>query len=176
MISVDDINWQDVAKRIINYREMIGLDRESFADKLGISVNSLASYELAKDRRRIGLILEICKNCRISPKWMLTGQGDPFNYENDELLDPLKLDKGAGVRRASTRKEADEGTMSGEMLEFILTVDEFKRKNKKLFLSWSEVYQLVLYLGYRKTTKKAPHVDIADDNFVFACNSEVDNF
>ena len=159
-ITFESINWNDVARRLICYREMIGLDRDAFADKLGISVNSLVSYELAKDRARIGLILEICKLCRMSPTWMLTGKGEPFNYEGDNLLDPLKIDKGAGVRRSSIRKDADEGLMSEEMFDFIKTIDEFKRKNKKTFLGWSEVYQIMLYMGYRRVANNAPHVDM----------------
>jgi DNA-binding XRE family transcriptional regulator len=162
-LSVENIKWEEVAKRLINYREMTGIDRETFASKVGISINSLTSYEVAKERKSFGLILEICKVIRVSPKWMLTGEGDPFNYQSDEdLLDPLKIDKGAGVRRTSARKDAEEGVMADEMLEFIKSIDQFKRKNKKSFLSWSEVYQIVKYLGYRKVAEKAPHIDMAD--------------
>lgn len=161
-LSVDNINWQEVGKRLISYREMIGVDRETFATKLGISINSLSGYELAKERKRIGLILEICKMIRVSPKWMLTGEGEPFDYQSDELLDPLKIEKGAGVRRSSARKDAEEGIITDEMFEFIKVIDDFKRKNKKSFLSWSEVYQIVKYIGYRRVADKAPHIDMAE--------------
>ena len=40
--------------------------------------------------------------------------------------------------------------MNEEQLAFILAVDEYKRVNNRPFPTWTEVLDLVLYLGYRK--------------------------
>ncbi len=40
--------------------------------------------------------------------------------------------------------------MNEEQLEFIQAVDEYKRVNNRPFPTWTEVLDLVLYLGYRK--------------------------
>ena len=40
--------------------------------------------------------------------------------------------------------------MNEEQLEFIKAIDEYKRANQKPFPTWTEVLDLVLYLGYRK--------------------------
>lgn len=49
--------------------------------------------------------------------------------------------------------------MTDELLEFVLAVDEYKRTNKRPFPSWSEVFEIVRYLGYRKVAAKAQHID-----------------
>lgn len=40
--------------------------------------------------------------------------------------------------------------MNEEQLEFIKAVDEYKRVNSRPFPTWTEVLDLILYLGYRK--------------------------
>lgn len=40
--------------------------------------------------------------------------------------------------------------MNEEQLEFIKAMDEYKRVNRRPFPSWTEVLDVMLYLGYRK--------------------------
>ncbi len=70
--------------------------------------------------------------------------------------------RGPGRRRAEIRKMAEEGEMGGELLEFIKSIEEYKRVNGKPFPSWSEVYELILYLGYRKVADKSDHINSLD--------------
>ena len=65
---------------------------------------------------------------------------------------PSKLDRrrGPGRRRTDYRRDAEDGHMNEEQLEFIKAVDEYKRANGKPFPTWTEILDLVLYLGYRK--------------------------
>ena len=58
--------------------------------------------------------------------------------------------RGPGRRRGEVRKAAEEGEITGELLEFIMTIDEYKRINERPFPSWSEVFEIMYYLGYRK--------------------------
>ncbi len=58
--------------------------------------------------------------------------------------------RGPGRRRTDYRRDAEEGHMNEEQLAFILAVDEYKRVNNRPFPTWTEVLDLVLYLGYRK--------------------------
>lgn len=71
----------------------------------------------------------------------------------------LERRRGPGRRRADTRREAEEGEMSEELLEFVLACDEYKRVNNRPFPSWSEVYEVIRYLGYRKVTDRGEHID-----------------
>lgn len=40
--------------------------------------------------------------------------------------------------------------MNEEQLEFLKAIDEYKRVNARPFPTWTEVLDLVLFLGYRK--------------------------
>jgi hypothetical protein len=62
----------------------------------------------------------------------------------------LDRQRGPGKRRTEYRRDAEEGHMNEEQLEFIKAIDEYKRANQKPFPTWTEVLDLVLYLGYRK--------------------------
>jgi len=43
--------------------------------------------------------------------------------------------------------------MNEEQLEFIKSLDEYKRVNNRPFPTWTEVLDVVLYLGYRKVAE-----------------------
>jgi len=69
--------------------------------------------------------------------------------------------RGPGRRRGEVRKAAEEGEITGELLEFIMTIDEYKRINERPFPTWSEVFELIHYLGYRKVAPRADHINTA---------------
>lgn len=71
----------------------------------------------------------------------------------------LERRRGPGRRRSDTRREAEEGEMTDELLEFVLAIDEYKRMNSRPFPTWSEVFELIRYLGYRKVAPKGEHID-----------------
>ena len=58
--------------------------------------------------------------------------------------------RGPGRRRTDYRRDAEEGCMNEEQLEFIKAIDEYKRVNNRPFPTWTEVLDVILYLGYRK--------------------------
>jgi hypothetical protein len=71
----------------------------------------------------------------------------------------LERRRGPGRRRSDTRREAEEGEMSDELLEFVLAIDEYKRVNSRPFPTWSEVFEVIRYLGYRKVADRGEHID-----------------
>ncbi len=40
--------------------------------------------------------------------------------------------------------------MSTEQFEFVMAIETYKKVNKRLFPSWTEVLEVMLQLGYRK--------------------------
>jgi hypothetical protein len=70
----------------------------------------------------------------------------------------LGLDRrrGPGRRRTDDRKSAEEGQMSDEQFEFLMAIDEYKRKNAKPFPTWTEVLEVIKALGYRKVAEPQP--------------------
>lgn len=67
----------------------------------------------------------------------------------------LGLDRrrGPGRRRSDERKSAEEGEMSEEQFEFLMAIDEYKRKNTRPFPTWTEVLEVIKALGYRKVAE-----------------------
>ena len=67
----------------------------------------------------------------------------------------LGLDRrrGPGRRRSDERKSAEEGEMSDEQFEFVMAIDEYKRKNTRPFPTWTEVLEVIKALGYRKVAE-----------------------
>jgi len=70
----------------------------------------------------------------------------------------LGLDRrrGPGRRLAHERKSAEEGQMSDDQFEFLMAIDEYKRKNKRPFPTWTEVLEVIKALGYRKVAEPQP--------------------
>lgn len=71
----------------------------------------------------------------------------------------LERRRGPGRRRSDSRRSAEEGEMSSEQLEFVLAMDEYKRANRRPFPTWTEVLEVIKYLGYRKVAPMGDHVD-----------------
>lgn len=69
--------------------------------------------------------------------------------------------RGPGRRRGEVRRAAEEGEISGELFEFIMAIDEYKRINDRPFPSWSEIFEIMQYLGYRKVAPQAEHINTA---------------
>ncbi|MHC4205017.1 MAG: hypothetical protein ACYSTT_10235 [Planctomycetota bacterium] len=67
----------------------------------------------------------------------------------------LGLDRrrGPGRRLTDDRKSAEEGQMSDEQFEFLMAIDEYKRKNSRPFPTWTEVLEVIKALGYRKVAE-----------------------
>ncbi len=68
----------------------------------------------------------------------------------------LNRHRGPGKRRNTERKAAEEGEMSDEQFEFLMAVDEYKRKNLRPFPTWTEVLELIKAIGYRKVAEPQP--------------------
>ena len=67
----------------------------------------------------------------------------------------LGLDRrrGPGRRRSDDRKSAEEGQMSDEQFEFLMAIDEYKRANQRPFPTWTEVFEVIKALGYRRVAE-----------------------
>lgn len=42
-----------------------------------------------------------------------------------------------------------------------MAIDEYRRINDRPFPSWSEVFEIIQYLGYRKVAEQARHINDA---------------
>ncbi len=58
--------------------------------------------------------------------------------------------RGPGVRRSVDRRSAEEGEMTGEQFEFVMAVETYKKVNKRMYPTWTEILEVLSRLGYRK--------------------------
>ncbi len=75
----------------------------------------------------------------------------------------LGLDRrrGPGRRRSDDRRNAEEGQMSDEQFEFLMAINEYKKKNSRPFPTWTEVLEVIKALGYRKVAEPSALAECA---------------
>jgi len=62
----------------------------------------------------------------------------------------LERRRGPGRRLADDRKSAEEGEMNPYQFEFVMAIQTYKKVNKRLYPTWTEILEILLQLGYRK--------------------------
>lgn len=77
----------------------------------------------------------------------------------DRRAGGLDRRRGAGRRLSDIRREAEAGEMDGELREFVMAMADYKKVNKCLFPSWSEVFEIIHLLGYRKVAERGEDIN-----------------
>ena len=49
--------------------------------------------------------------------------------------------------------------MTTEQFEFCLAIETYKKVNKKMFPTWTEVLEVITHLGYRKVMTRDIHLE-----------------
>lgn len=62
----------------------------------------------------------------------------------------LERRRGPGRRLSDERRNAEEGEMDAQQFEFVMAIETYKKVNKRLYPTWTEVLEVMLQLGYRK--------------------------
>lgn len=76
--------------------------------------------------------------------------GPERRTESDRRDTGLERRRGPGRRRSDDRKAAEEGEMTAEQFEFVMAIEMYKKVNKRLYPTWTEVLEVINQLGYRK--------------------------
>ena len=71
----------------------------------------------------------------------------------------LERRRGAGIRRDADRRVAEEGEMTAEQFEFVMAIETYKKVNRKLFPTWTEVLEVMNQLGYKKVEARSLRLD-----------------
>ena len=77
----------------------------------------------------------------------------------EERRASLERRRGPGRRRSDDRKSAEEGEMSVHQFEFVMAIETYKKLNKRLYPTWTEILEIVHQLGYRKVLKRKVRLD-----------------
>jgi IS5 family transposase len=66
----------------------------------------------------------------------------------------LERRRGPGRRLSDNRRSAEEGEMTTEQFEFVMAIETYKKVNKRLYPTWTEVLEVINQLGYRKISHR----------------------
>lgn len=80
---------QPINERIGLIRKTLGLSMEKFGDGLGITKSSINKIEKGENNPSEQTIKLICKEYRIDPFWLKTGEGDMFTAIPETVIDVL---------------------------------------------------------------------------------------
>ena len=97
---------------------------------------------------------------RRQPNTETAGYTGPDRRQADRRLDSgLERRRGPGRRRADDRRSAEEGEMTAEQFEFVMAIETYKKVNKRLYPTWTEVLEVISQLGYRKIAPRQIQLD-----------------
>lgn len=85
-----------------------------------------------------------------------SGYDGPERRSGIERRDATGLERrrGPGRRRSDDRRSAEEGEMTAEQFEFVMAVEAYKKINKRLYPTWTEILEVLNQLGYRKVASR----------------------
>ena len=149
----ENIDWVQVRRRLQEYIKLEELTLSGLSDKMEVkeSFLHLFIYSNKIQRKSVNFIWQLTSVLSISLNWLLNGIGS-HDSEDPPGLQPetIIVEKGSGIRRNQTRLNAETGSFTDDVLEFVLAVDKYKKINKISFPTLTQIYELFLALGYRK--------------------------
>jgi hypothetical protein len=74
---------------------------------------------------------------------------------NVERIEPSRLKRPPGGR---AEHPVSPRSIDGDLLEFVMAVDAYKKANNLSFLRTSEIYNVMLFLGYRKVASRMGNI------------------
>jgi hypothetical protein len=87
-----------------------------------------------------------------------SGYSGPEQRQGDRRTG-LERRRGPGRRLSDDRRAAEEGEMNPEQFEFIMAIETYKKVNKRLYPTWTEVLEVIHQLGYRKVLARNIRMD-----------------
>ena len=88
--------------------------------------------------------------------------GPERRASSNERRTGLERRRGPGRRRSDDRKAAEEGEMTGHQFEFVMAIQTYKKVNKRLYPTWTEILEIIHQLGYRKVQPRTIRLDVPE--------------
>ena len=152
-IKSKNLDWKAIGERFGRFRTHAKLNYLEAGKSLGLGEHIIEAFENGNHNRvAVNIIWTISNTWNLSLNWLLNGIGGFNSDDPAELLpETLLIQKGAGIRRSSHRVQSEDGEYTDETLEFVTAIDKFKRLNNVVFPTWTQIYEIILALGYRKS-------------------------
>jgi transcriptional regulator with XRE-family HTH domain len=157
---VKDIDWKEVGLRLKGYRLVRGWSVEEMGKQCELTSGSINCLESGTPRKSPNHLWGIVTQLKVSINWLFKGIGEYFSDDPPELLPQTIIhERGAGIRRKPERVAAEEGAFSDDPLDFVMAVDAYKRMNNLTFVTWTEAFEVLIALGYRRVAEPTinPH-------------------
>jgi len=84
----------------------------------------------------------------------------------------LERRRGPGRRLSDDRKAAEEGEMTPHQFEFVMAIEMYKKLNKRMYPTWTEILEVFNQLGYRKVMPREISLDTAPEAPLFDDKNE----
>ena len=88
-----------------------------------------------------------------------TGYTGAERRTGEDRCASLERRRGPGRRLSDDRKSAEEGEMTEYQFEFVQAIQTYKKVNKRLYPTFTEILEIVYQLGYRKVLKRSVRID-----------------
>lgn len=72
--------------RIKLIRQNAGMTQQEFAKQIGVSRNTIATYETSVRIPIDAIVLSICREFNINETWLRTGEGNMYMEENPDFM------------------------------------------------------------------------------------------
>ena len=84
----------------------------------------------------------------------------------------LERRRGPGRRLSDDRKAAEEGEMTPHQFEFVMAVEMYKKLNKRMYPTLTEILEVFNQLGYRKVMPREIELQTAPEAPLFDAKNE----
>jgi hypothetical protein len=84
----------------------------------------------------------------------------------------LERRRGPGRRLSDDRKAAEEGEMTSEQFEFVMAIEMYKKVNKRMYPTWTEILEVMRQLGYRKVLSRELNLEAVPEPSLFKAEAD----
>lgn len=117
----------DIGKNILKLRNTLKMSQQNFGAVLNLAQASIALIENGKQNVTNRVITDICREFYVNKDWLLTGEGEMFNMDREELLSYL-------MGRLAADDDDFKKEFITEILEVILDMDQEACDNIKAMI------------------------------------------
>jgi hypothetical protein len=111
------------------------------------------------DRRLSAVDRRVGKERRILSAEEAGYDGDERRFAQRRFDTGLERRRGPGRRLSDDRRSAEEGEMTTEQFEFVKAVETYKKVNRRMYPTWTEILEVLMQLGYRKVEHREIQLD-----------------
>ena len=79
--------------RFKELRKVLGMTQQEFADRLAVSRNNIAGYEVGKSAPSESVIRLVCKEFSVNEEWLRTGSGEMFVSQKTSMRVQAWIDR-----------------------------------------------------------------------------------